>query len=667
MKKNLLVLLIAMSSIANSWAQYAVKLDSLKHVLPQVSGKEKVVVLRDLCYYSRGIDFDEAVSYGEEAIAYATEISHNPQLGSAYQDLGSVYVYAGRPETALEYYKKAQAIFDETKDKKNQGAVLHNMGVVYSSKSDFTAAIAHFHQSLAIKRSFGGTKAGLSLNSLGEVYRNKREYDKALEYYQKALKESEKEKNKGDIAMAYGNIGLVHRLKGDYDKALAYRKKAIALQTEIGDNRRLAISYNNLGEFYHLQGNLVEAITYFEKSLAIKSSLNNQHGIAHTSEKLAMVFSEQGDFESADQMAQTSLAIAKEIGSPLKQMDVVLSLSKIYQTFGKYQQALLYHQQYALLKDSIFNETKEVILSDMETKYKTQKKASENALLKLEAKQQIATIAQQNRLVTVFIIGLLILMGLSALLFKAYRQKNNSNRLLATQKEALTKLDATKNRFFGIIAHDLRGPLTALQGISGLLNYHIKKGNTALLNKIALQIEDSAQNVNTLLDNLLNWALSQQGAIPYHPQRLALQPMIQESLHFFKDMAAAKDIELTADIPNALHVHADKETLSTVFRNLINNSIKFTPKGGIINLLAEDSQENVTLTIQDNGTGIASDRLDKLFMLNDHNSTSCTRSEKGSGLGLVLVNDFVRMNKGTITVSSKLNEGSVFSVTLPSK
>jgi len=155
--------------------------------------------------------------------------------------------------------------------------------------------------------------------------------------------------------------------------------------------------------------------------------------------------------------------------------------------------------------------------------------------------------------------------------------------------------------------------------------------------------------------------------MPHQPQQLALKPLIDESLHYFKDMAAAKDIHLTAEVSKEIHVHADRETLSTIFRNLINNSIKFTPQGGAVSLVVMSKEGQVQIAVKDNGAGIEEERLEKLFLLDHNKSSPGTAHEKGTGLGLVLVNDFVHMNHGTIEIESKLNEGSVFSITLPTK
>ncbi|GAA5031589.1 hypothetical protein GCM10011506_20390 [Marivirga lumbricoides] len=667
MKKHFIIIAYFLCFSVPGLTQNRALVDSLKSILPAVSAEEKVKVLRDLCYYSRSINVEDAILYGEKAISYATEKGYQNPLAGSYEDLGSVYASTGKYDLALSLYEKARAIFLETKNLNGEASILHNIGNIYMRKGDYPASLDYLLKTLEIKNSLEGEVTSNTLSSIGEVYRYKKDYDKALEYYYQALEEAQLANDLTNISMALNSIEIIYRKRGDFEKALEYRMQVIALEKETEDDYGLAISYNNLGELYSAQNKLEEALKYLYQSLEIKKRLNNRAGIAHTSEELALVYTKAGDFEKAITFAEESMKMAKAIGNRKKQLDLYLTLSQIYQSFGKYKQALVYHIDYTALKDSLFNKTKETLISDMETKYQTVKKEAENTLLKSEKEQQLAIIAQKNQIVTLFIIGSLVLLILAGLLLRAYQQKNKNNKALVRQKEQLTQLNATKNRFFGIIAHDLRGPLTALQGISGLLNYNIKKGNIENLNKIALQIEDSAMKVNVLLDNLLKWALSQEGAMPYNPQRLALKSLVDESLQYFKDMAAAKDIQLKVDIPRELHVHADKETLSTIFRNLISNSIKFTYSGGSVNLSATSSKEMVEINVVDNGTGIEEEKLNKLFVLDDSKITSGTNEEKGTGLGLILVKDFVLMNHGTIEIESNINQGSVFSIKIPTR
>lgn len=667
MKKYLLIFICLLYFYTPVKSQNKALVDSLKSVLPEVSGKEKVKVLRDLCYYSRFNNFEEAITYGESAIAYATEKGYDNLLGGIYEDLGTAHASTGNYELALNLFEKAKAIHLDLKNLQGEASILHNMGLIYLRKGDYPTSLDYLLKSLGIKKSLEGVKTSNTLSSIGEVYRYKKDYDKALDYYYQALEEAKLTNDLNNIATALNSIEIIYRKRGDFENALKYRMQVIEIEKETEDDTGLAISYNNLGELYSAQNKLEEALQYLYQSLEIKKRLNNRAGIIHTSEELALVYKKMGDFEKSVTFAEESMKLAKEIDNRRKQLDLYLTLSQIYQSFGKYKEALEYHIDYTTLKDSLLNTTKETLISEMETKYQTVKKEAENKLLKSEAEQQLAIIAQKNQLVMVFIIGLLILLLMIGLLLRAYQQKNKNNKALIKQKEQLTQLNATKNRFFGIIAHDLRGPLTALQGISGLLNYNIKKGDIISLNKIALQIEDSALKVNVLLDNLLKWALSQEGAMPYNPQRLALKSLVDESLQYFKDMAAAKDIALKVDIAQELHVHADKETLSTIFRNLISNSIKFTNNGGSVNFSAISSHDTIRINVADNGTGIEQNKLDKLFILDESKITSGTNAEKGTGLGLVLVKDFIQMNHGTIEIESNLNQGSIFSIILPTK
>ena len=241
----------------------------------------------------------------------------------------------------------------------------------------------------------------------------------------------------------------------------------------------------------------------------------------------------------------------------------------------------------------------------------------------------------------------------------------DKNEQLEQQKRQLSSLNQTKDRFFGIIAHDLRGPLSALQGITEVLNFNIKKGNTSALSKIAKQLEVSAYRVNNLLDNLLQWALNQQGTIPFKPEKLLLRDTIQESMAYFSEIATEKDIAIALKIPASIAIHCDKESINTVFRNLISNAIKFTPQGGKLEIAAQENSGAVSLSFVDNGVGMSKHQLKSLFELDNKKSTEGTSHEKGTGLGLLLIQDFIKMNKGQISIQSTPGKGTVINISLP--
>lgn len=243
---------------------------------------------------------------------------------------------------------------------------------------------------------------------------------------------------------------------------------------------------------------------------------------------------------------------------------------------------------------------------------------------------------------------------------------------LQTKKEklkesevSLKELNATKDKLFSIIAHDLKNPFSSILGFSELLirnigNYKVEKSEVFLK-----FINSSIRNTIVLLDNLLNWVKSQSGQLNFNLEKNDLSLIIQEILEISNIIASIKNISFNNLQSDSLEVYADQNMLKTVLRNLVFNSIKFTNHGGKIDIFAKQNHKFIEITVSDNGVGISEENRKKLFNLETNITTTGTSNEKGSGLGLVLCKEFVEMHGGKIWVESEEGKGSDFKFTLP--
>ena len=232
----------------------------------------------------------------------------------------------------------------------------------------------------------------------------------------------------------------------------------------------------------------------------------------------------------------------------------------------------------------------------------------------------------------------------------------------------LQKLNTEKDRFFSIIAHDLRGPFNSFLGLTKIMAEELPSLTMAEIHEFAISMENSAVNLFRLLENLLQWARMQQGLIPLNKEVAYLLPIINESIEMMLEPAKNKEIEIVIDIPISLMVFADGNILQTVIRNLLSNALKFTPKGGKIILSAKDAGNNITeIAIKDTGIGMSSSMVDDLFRLDVQTNRNGTEGEPSSGLGLILCKDFINKHGGRIWVESIEGEGSIFYFTIPLK
>lgn len=229
----------------------------------------------------------------------------------------------------------------------------------------------------------------------------------------------------------------------------------------------------------------------------------------------------------------------------------------------------------------------------------------------------------------------------------------------------LRELNFSKDKFFSIIAHDLKNPFNIIIGLSEMLNEEIKSGDASRIEECAGMINNSAVQTLRLLENLLEWAKSQTGKILFNPVPIKLSELFNEEFNVLNDMAAGKNIELRSSVPDNLMIVADKNMIKTILRNLISNAIKFTYKNGKVEVKAVIDEKQVEISVSDSGIGMTKETMAKLFKIDANLTTNGTENEKGTGLGLFLCKEFIEKHGGKIWVESESGKGSIFRFFLP--
>jgi signal transduction histidine kinase len=236
---------------------------------------------------------------------------------------------------------------------------------------------------------------------------------------------------------------------------------------------------------------------------------------------------------------------------------------------------------------------------------------------------------------------------------------------LTEKKNELHRLNVSKNKFFSIVAHDLKAPFNTIIGFSELLLHNWSKMNDDEKHKYTKMIFESSESAYGLLDNLLAWSKMQTDGIEQKPENINLFKMIEDIITVFRNSAKQKNIQMLNEISASQTVYADFYMISTVFRNFISNALKFTPQNGTITInSAPDENSYLNISISDTGIGMDQKQMESIFNIEKNVSTVGTASEIGTGLGLPLCRDFIEKNKGKISVKSKKGEGSTFSVSL---
>jgi len=244
-------------------------------------------------------------------------------------------------------------------------------------------------------------------------------------------------------------------------------------------------------------------------------------------------------------------------------------------------------------------------------------------------------------------------------------ERKQAEEALKKSEKLLRELNAQKDKFFSIISHDLKSPFNSILGFSQLLVDQIREQDYNGMEEYAGIIRQSSERAMDLLLNLLEWSRAHTGRIEYNPEYFEMVDFIEKTALVFEDVARQKSITIIRSLPHNVTVFADKHMISTVLRNLINNAVKFTRAGGEITLSAQRDTDGLTVSVKDNGVGIPKGRLDKLFRIDESESTPGTANEKGTGLGLILCKEFVDKHGGRIWVESEEGNGSSFFFTLP--
>ncbi len=253
----------------------------------------------------------------------------------------------------------------------------------------------------------------------------------------------------------------------------------------------------------------------------------------------------------------------------------------------------------------------------------------------------------------------------AALLESKNQELQQKNTELDEKNDQLNALNADKDKFFSIIAHDLRNPLGAMRELPQLIIENIESYDKKELIRLISMQYDAAKNLFALLENLLTWSRIQRGMIPYTPQLIGMNELIYQNIALAQPNAVQKQVSLNNLLQKNIVIYADYKMIDTVLRNLISNALKFTDSGGRIDISATRDDNTIEIAVADTGIGMSEENIKKLFRIDDQYRRIGTANERGTGLGLLLCKEFIEQNNGRIRVESEPGKGSIFRFTVP--
>ncbi|MEM9258963.1 MAG: HAMP domain-containing sensor histidine kinase, partial [Bacteroidota bacterium] len=447
------------------------------------------------------------------------------------------------------------------------------------------------------------------------------------------------------------------RRQGHFATAWKHAHQGMAMSEQSGDSIGIGISFLEFGHIATTEGSPELGLVNYEQATQILGNRAETHEKLHNylGRSRAFLMLNQPDSAqfyvlAAEEVAQKSITLADRLS-------LLLQSAKVAAARQEFAVAFKYQKQYESAADTL---RKQAAITSLQRE-RTRQNIVDFQRQKESAEREAQLLAQRNRLYLALGATLVALLLVGILLFLRLR---TAREQLAERNENLRQLNATKDRFFGIIAHDLRNPVVALNMAGEQLRFSLGQGAQDTALRQANNINRTVNRLSGLLDNLLQWALLQTGNAPYQPENLHLAALTEEAVDLYEQAAELKQIELTTTIPHHLIIKADPRALLSVIRNLVNNALKFTPSGGKVTLMARSVGREIILEIKDTGIGISPTQQEKLFG-SSVTSLPGTAGERGSGLGLLLCQELVVQNGGKIHLVSKEGTGSTFTIHLP--
>lgn len=550
---------------------------------------------------------------------------------------------------------------------------------------------------------------------LGTAYKNFGFYDLAISYLDVSLKLFEKIGNQADIAENLRSLGEAYRAAANRKLSIAVLKKALGIFTIINDRAGLARTYNRLAavyyELYYEEPKenidrikiLADTVQFYlnssddiSKAIELKDIIISNYTILggfhsfftgndsslyylNIGLDLCVKYNSYSDYPLLLMNISRIQLYKKDYKATLETIQKALEMSEknnviiykklcfetmyfCYRAMGQYEKAFNCADSVRNLENTLFSQDLNTKSSIIQSNYENEKKSD---LLLAEKQRTIYTIVAASFILVFLSIIILILRKTNKKQFSINEELADLNNKLNEKKEELEIANHTKDKFFSIIAHDLRSPFNALLLLTSTLRTEYEELTKDELKEYIIGVDDTAKNISKLLGNLLEWSHIQRGKITFNPENIQLKLVTDQSIEIVRQQCEAKDIQLEHNVPDNLYVFADLNMVFTIMRNLISNAGKFTKRGGKITVSAMEADKFIKIEIKDSGIGMSQEKILKLFKIDEKISTLGTENEPSTGLGLILCHEFITKNNGSILVTSEEGIGTTFAVLLP--
>ncbi len=615
-------------------------IDSLKHELAKAKGKNRLPLLNRLGTELRETYSDEAFDYSTEAEKLAKKLGDKSAEAIAKENIGWIYYRKGQWQKTFDYSKDAYELAIAANDLEEAAKVLNSMGALYYEQNNFGMAIQQFKKAYEI--SFKGKDVYTQIRSLNNV------------------------------AFNYSQLG-------ELDSAMYYADKSIQVNIQAGSPYLTSFSNRVIGDVYFKRNQFDSAELIYERVLQTGRIQGIKSFEASTLHRLGQTYLLQGKVDEAKAVLEEGVNLAQENEFLDELSKSHKFLAKVYEQQGNIPLAYKHQSIYLELNDSLVNKSNQDRMALLQGMFQDNLEESELELLKAQNENQANRLAFARILNLVVGIAAILVIGLMVWLFSLIRnvKRTNSNLIsqqqkindqnihLAKSSKQLEEINRTKNKLFSILGHDLRGPVGQVKSIvdmalAGQLDQKEFEDLLKLLKK-------DVDSVFLTLNNTLNWSMAQMEGFKVNKAPLNLSEVVKSSLQLLQTQFSEKSLRMENLMPADVQVLADSDLIEVAVRNILSNAVKFSEPGDIIKITSELSGSHIVCCFADQGIGMTEYQINKILG-EDYVITGSrpgTHQEKGTGLGLQVCKEFVRMNGGELLIQSELGKGSTVCMKIP--
>lgn len=622
-------------------------------------------------------DYAASLDAHERALALYLSIGDKDQMTSCYMNIADIYTGMNQHVKSMEYARKALALFEIGKNYRGVSVACDVIGSTYLIASDkelMEMGIEPANRFRKASESFDkGLKAALLVNDKGLIATFFSDFGRlndmlgkkevALQYFLKAQDMSKNEESDREIYLDNLITSGIFYLKkmNEIEKGSGLLYQALILSQQITRLGSQLDIFNALSDMHANKRNFDSALYYYRKAIIIRDSISNQEKEKEiTRKQLKLDFGiKEREYKETQQLTDAKL---KQQVLLAGQQERELLVRKQQLEISNKEKSL---QRLKFLQKQVEFENAQKLQSARLTRKELEKKLETHTRdQKINEQQQQISFTKK---LTLFMEILLFILSIAAFaVYKAKQRMAKLNTLVSAQKDELQELGKVKDKIFSIVSHDMRAPVNHLVAFSSLLEEgEIEQEKLA---KYIEQIKGTLEHTSSMMENLLNWAASQMHGFTPVMEAVNLSPILQDIINGLAPNSHKKNISFRNSVMNDVLVSGDKNMVELIIRNLLSNSIKFSGHNSAVEIFSNKGKDNtVSLSIKDQGVGISEAKVNLInaSSVRSLESTYGTDKEKGTGLGLMLCKHFAFLMKGNISVESKEESGSVFTISLP--